>query len=114
MRISDWSSDVCSSDLIDLNDDGIVLPPPKSYGTAWTNSRVLPTSVPPLITKITMLMDTREIHRATDSTALSAELKSLGSYFAGTSCDRIYRKSVVKGKSWSVGVVLCGRSIINI
>src|SRR3546814_14382426 len=39
MRISDWSSDVCSSDLLDVFDEGFFLAPAWAYDTSLVGAQ---------------------------------------------------------------------------
>src|SRR3546814_16122490 len=83
MRISDWSSDVCSSDLIEKNTT-VPTKASQTFSTADDNQ-----------TAVTVHVLQGERERASAN-------KSLGD-----------RKSVVKGKSVSVRVDLGGSSIIK-
>src|SRR3546814_21052941 len=90
MRISDWSSDVCSSDLtagLTLRDASGRL-----YYAARHPSAVYPdfNAVPPLVVNALLFIENREL--------LNPETD---------------RKSVVQGKSVSVRVVIGGRRIIK-
>src|SRR3546814_13989331 len=99
MRISDWSSDVCSSDLTNL-----IVPHPRIRGqraamTAISLSQRLDEYFVPLLAKLSGLMRSRRRWRV--PLLLIAGLIFLD------------RKSVVEGKRVSVRVDLGGRRIIK-
>src|SRR3546814_11500876 len=91
MRISDWSSDVCSSDLATLRGEAIVRVANMFGVTAGAMKGV--TRHAPVVAARKYFM--REMHDA------------------GLSSGTIDRKSVVSGKSVSVRVDLGGRRIIK-
>src|SRR3546814_17623918 len=111
MRISDWSSDVCSSDLQNAGFGGLV----HEFGSLGVNGRLQVSSD-----------GTPFVDRFTDDVQDAA--KRLGTYRHGNLRTRVTdfltagqavgavhgdRKSVVKGKSVYVSVALVGRSIIK-
>src|SRR3546814_5895132 len=87
MRISDWSSDVCSSDLFDMEAN---VTPPARTGRSGSYSR----SAASVAAASAASMRTTERATKRDSSSID-------------------RKSVVKGKSVSVSVALGGRRIIK-
>src|SRR3546814_12498524 len=89
MRISDWSSDVCSSDLLMPTDDSVCY--------------VLPNFAPGLRTWIVRMCATLLQRRSKERHQIHRQ---------SSSCYRD-RKSVVWGKSVSVRVDLGGRRIIK-
>src|SRR3546814_12118855 len=101
MRISDWSSDVCSSDLVKITSGGVIYNvgdvvtiPAASVGGRGTGF-----SAP--VTAVTNVAN--DIYRIKQSAFTSYKI-------GGSSGDR---KSVVTGKSVSVRVDLGGRRIIK-
>src|SRR3546814_19412447 len=103
MRICDWSSDVCSSDLLDFQMQGMTVASRIPVGTEEV-IRTAPAA------RIRDLYDRYyRPERATlvmvgdfDPAAVEAKVKA-----------RLDRKSVVEGKSVSVGVGLGGRRIFK-
>src|SRR3546814_18927644 len=94
MRISDWSSDVCSSDLGSARTRGHGADPVTSIGLHLTPELMrMGAARPAMRSKVFGLPST--------------------SQFAGVTFDGLDRKSVVQGKSVSVRVVLGGRRLIK-
>src|SRR3546814_17640549 len=97
MRISDWSSDVCSSDLVP---NAMIPPPTQSHrAIGWMMTR--------RVTSPPGSSGSRVIVRYTSSR------KPVLTDGVGMSEPQPDRKSVVSGKSVSVGVDLGGRRFIQ-
>src|SRR3546814_19985079 len=97
MRISDWSSDVCSSDLIIVNcGDGELCPDLEGFQTYDV-----------------LFLDAAYVPELTYTEAMVVMVVQGELAFRVQSDDVIVRKSVVEGKSGSVRVDLGGRGIIK-
>src|SRR3546814_20738963 len=96
MRISDWSSDVCSSDLMDLllRHPGAIRLPAGDLG-------------------LDLLVVQDAPGHGVDQNHLAGAEPSLGTDLFRAEGQRTDRKSVVSGKSVSVSVDLGGRRIIK-
>src|SRR3546814_19036331 len=95
MRISDWSSDVCSSDLCGLNE---LMLPENEPGSSIMPGKVNPTQCESMTMVATQVIG-NDFSITLAGSQGNFELKD--------------RKSVVKGKSVSVRVDLGGRRIIK-
>src|SRR3546814_18650830 len=101
MRISDWSSDVCSSDLVDTINCGDVLDRKKAWASRWEWLEKMPTFAS---------LSAVDAARLSDGVSLALlQPKRL----LGLDISKADRKSVVKGKSVSVRVDLGGRRSIK-
>src|SRR3546814_14523819 len=107
MRISDWSSDVCSSDLIahdptQRNRQG------PDVGTQYRSAIFPATEAQRRIAEAYIA----QLDRSGDySRPLATTVEKLQGFYPAEAYQD--RKSVVSGKSWSVRVALGGRRIIK-
>src|SRR3546814_14439209 len=124
MRISDWSSDVCSSDLTRLRRDGIVVPdaqrtPTHPFRVVIAREGKMVTGVEPAMVGVAQRIEFANVdhwpcpffHRLSRSIGAGRRLSvedKIGLWIVS----KIDRKSVVSGKSVSVRVDLgCRRNI---
>src|SRR3546814_18028862 len=105
MRISDWSSDVCSSDLLDAADEAVeamvalcaAVEIPQGLSSLGVTDEVIP-------------------YMAVEAAGIERLMRNNPRKLSARDIEKIYRadrKSVVKGRSVSVRVDLGGRSTIK-
>src|SRR3546814_18284908 len=111
MRISDWSSDVCSSDLLAIECDGDRYHGPEQWPADMQRQRTLERAG----WRFWRCFASRFVRE--QQTVLEELCKLLDSLDikprAADKRSTVDRKSVVQGKSVSVRVALCGRRIIK-
>src|SRR3546814_19237839 len=100
MRISDWSSDVCSSDLVD-SVVGAVLQAVTVLVAAWLLALPLATASQPAVAA------------AINGSKVLADVNAVAPEWLRKVPNELDRKSVVEGKSVSVRVEFGGRRIIK-
>src|SRR3546814_12573780 len=101
MRISDWSSDVCSSDLIEIG---------KGFGEAEQLAIVVPVTVPAHVPAFDQNAAETVLRGKIDIALRFFGRGAVDAVMAPASLDR---KSVVSGQSVSVRVDLGGRRVIK-
>src|SRR3546814_14098161 len=101
MRISDWSSDVCSSDLIEQSFAFRIVTGPADEGTH----------------RLRHIVGHGDRGRSIDGFAVIGAILERGHGLSLRADSRLTlrpdRQSVVEGKSWSVRVDLGGRRLLN-
>src|SRR3546814_20479778 len=101
VRISDWSSDVCSSDLLFASSNNHALASSTGAGIDRANALEATSSAAPRLTIHFFIL------------LLFSVFSSLQAATGSRPCDRLDRKSVVSGKSVTVSVDLGGPVIIK-